>query len=108
MRMHNVHCKRKRLNVRKVDLDSKCAVYCDLFFDRLLSTHTPTERIYMKPRQNLCLIVSMCVLSSSALAGLFDPPTPLNHNAERSLTNQEIFNAFHSFMPITGLPPRQP
>src|SRR5436190_7040081 len=61
----------------------------------------------MKPRQNLCLIVSIFVLTSSALAGLFDPPAPLIQNAERSLTNQEIFNAFHSFMPETGLPPRQ-
>src|SRR5437660_4135228 len=62
----------------------------------------------MKPRQNLCLIVSICALTSSALAGLFDPPAPLIQNAERGLTNQEIFNAFHSFMPETGLPPRQP
>ena len=61
----------------------------------------------MKPLQNLCIIVSICVLTSSALAGLFDPPAPLIQNADRSLTNQEIFNAFHSFMPETGLPPRQ-
>lgn len=33
---------------------------------------------------------------------------PLIQNADRSLTNQEIFNAFHSFMPETGLPSRQP
>src|SRR6266481_5164678 len=66
------------------------------------------EKNTMKRRQNLCLIVSICVLSSSALAGLFDPPAPLIQNADRSLTNQEIFNAFHSFMPETGLPSRQP
>ena len=66
------------------------------------------EKNTMKRRQNLCLIVSICVLSSSALAGLFDPPAPLIQNADRSLTNQEIFNAFHSLMPETGLPSRQP
>src|SRR5205809_3273561 len=53
----------------------------------------------MKPRQNLWLIVSISALTSSALAGLFDPPAPLIHNAEGSPTNEEIFNAFHSFMP---------
>src|SRR5438552_15967403 len=62
----------------------------------------------MKPRQNLCLSISICALTSSALAGLFDPPAPLIQNVERSLTNEEIFDAFHSFVPITGLPSRQP
>ena len=62
----------------------------------------------MVPRQSFCLSLSISLLAGTALAGLFDPPTPLNYNAERSLTNQEIFNAFHSFMPITGLPPHQP
>lgn len=62
----------------------------------------------MKAPQNLCLSLFICALASSALAGLFDPPAPLIQNADRSLTNQEIFNAFHSFMPETGLPSRQP
>src|SRR5438094_2802912 len=62
----------------------------------------------MKPLQNVCLIVSIFVLTSSALAGLFDPPAPLIQNAERGLTNQEIFTALHSFMPETVLPARQP
>ena len=62
----------------------------------------------MKAPQNLCLSIFICALASSALAGLFDPPAPLIQNADRSLTNQEIFNAFHSFMPETGLPSRQP
>jgi hypothetical protein len=53
----------------------------------------------MKAPQNLWLIVAICALTSSALAGLFDPPAPLIQNADRSLTNEEIFNAFHSFMP---------
>ena len=62
----------------------------------------------MKPLRNFCLSLFVCALASSALAGLFDPPAPLIQNADRSLTNQEIFNAFHSFMPETGLPSRQP
>jgi len=62
----------------------------------------------MKPLRNFCLSLFICALASSALAGLFDPPAPLIQNADRSLTNQEIFNAFHSFMPETGLPSRQP
>jgi len=61
----------------------------------------------VKPLRNFCSLF-ICALASSALAGLFDPAAPLIQNADRSLTNQEIFNAFHSFMPETGLPSRQP
>ncbi len=61
----------------------------------------------MKPRQNLCLIVSICALTSSALAGSFDRPAPLIPNDDRNLKNEEVFKEFHFFMPETGLPPRQ-
>ena len=57
----------------------------------------------MNPRQNLCLIVFVCALTSSALASSFDPPAPLIQDADRNLANEEIFNAFHSFMPETGV-----
>jgi peroxidase len=53
----------------------------------------------MKTRQNLRFILCICAFTSSALAGLFDPPAPLIQHAERNATNEEIFNAFHSFMP---------
>src|SRR4030095_2194013 len=69
----------------------------------------------MKAQQNLGLILSIYALSSSALAGLFDPPSPLIQNTEPSLTNEEIFNAFHSFMPdfmpqngLRSRPPTRP
>src|SRR5439155_21239181 len=61
----------------------------------------------MKPRQNLCLSVSICALTSSALAGSFDPPAPLIYDAGRNPTNEGVFKAFHFFMPENGLPPRQ-
>src|SRR5438876_1090332 len=97
MRMYDHHVQPNQLILRKLASDLTCA-----------HTTIPHRKAYMKPLQNLCLIVSIFVLTSSALAGAFDPPAPLIQNADRSPTNQEIFNAFHSFMPETGLPSRQP
>ena len=62
----------------------------------------------MKSLQNFCFSLSICALTSGALAGLSDPPAPLIQNVDGSLTNQEIFDAFHSFMPEFGLRSRQP
>ena len=53
----------------------------------------------MKAPQNLSLIFSICAFTSIALADVLEPPAPLIRNSDRSLTNEEIFNAFHSFMP---------
>src|SRR5262249_6204316 len=61
----------------------------------------------MKLFQNLCLSISIYALTSSALAGPFDRPSPLIPNDDRDLMNQELFKAFHFFMPENGLPPHQ-
>src|ERR1044072_474447 len=65
----------------------------------------------MKTRQNFSLILFICAFTSSAFAALFDSPAPLIRGTDGDLTNEEIFNAFHSFMPdftpANGLRSRQ-
>jgi peroxidase len=61
----------------------------------------------MTLRRKLCLSVSICALTSSALAGSFDRPAPLLPNHERNLANEEVFNMFHFFMPVNGSPSPQ-
>src|SRR5581483_8006112 len=53
----------------------------------------------MQTRHKLILILCSCAFTSSAFAGLFESPAPLIRSTERTATNEEIFNAFHSFMP---------
>src|SRR2546423_11611645 len=57
------------------------------------------RRYTMKTPQDLSLVLFICAFISSAFAGLFDPPAPLIQGTDPNLTNEEIFNAFHSFMP---------
>ena len=59
----------------------------------------------MKRRQNLWLTLSIFALTSSALAGSFDRPTPLIPNDAPNSQNEEVFEMFHFFMPENGLPP---
>ena len=59
----------------------------------------------MNPRQKLCLSISICALTSSALAGSFERPAPLLPNDAPSSQNEEVFKMFHFFMPENGLPP---
>jgi peroxidase len=61
------------------------------------------SKAFMNPRQKLCLSISICALSSSALAGSFERPAPLIP----SPNNEEVFQMFHFFMPENGLPPHQ-
>ena len=70
-------------------------------FDPGRKPHGPffVEYRTMKTRQNFSLILFICAFTSSAFAALFDPPAPLIRGTDRNLTNEEIFNAFHSFMP---------
>jgi hypothetical protein len=56
----------------------------------------------------VCLNILIFAVTNSALADVSNPPTPLLQNVGRSSANQEIFNAFHSFILETGLAPRQP
>src|SRR5437773_616501 len=61
----------------------------------------------MNPRQNLWLSILIFALTSSALAGSFDRPSPLIPNDAPNPNNEEVFKMFHFFMPENGLPPRQ-
>src|SRR5206468_1802185 len=61
----------------------------------------------MNPRQNLWLSVLIFALTSSALAGSFDRPSPLIPNNAPNPNNEEVFKMFHFFMPENGLPPHQ-
>jgi Animal haem peroxidase len=61
----------------------------------------------MKLRQNLCLSVSICALTGSAFADSFDRPVPLLPDDDLNQNNEEIFKAFHFFMPENGFPARQ-
>jgi len=61
----------------------------------------------MKRRQKLWVSISIFVLTSSALAGSFDRPTPLIPNDVPNSQNEEVFQMFHFFMPENGLPPHQ-
>jgi hypothetical protein len=53
----------------------------------------------MQTRHKLSLILCSCAFASSAFAASFDTPAPLIRGTDLNLTNEEIFNAFHSFMP---------
>src|SRR6266481_2736031 len=64
-----------------------------------------SRKAFMKPRQNLCLSISICALTGSALAGSFDRPAPLLPNDAPNANNEEVFKMFHFFMPETALPP---
>ena len=63
-----------------------------------------SRKAFMKPRQNLCLSISICALTGSALAGSFDRPAPLLPNDAPNANNEEVFKMFHFFMP-ENLPP---
>ena len=63
------------------------------------------SKAFMNPRQKLCLSISICALTGSALAGSFDRPAPLIPNDAPNPNNEEVFKMFHFFMPENGLPP---
>src|SRR5215472_1120344 len=61
----------------------------------------------MKLRHNILLSISLFAFTSSALAGSFDRPSPLNPNNAPNSEMEEVFRMFHFLMPENGLPPHK-